>query len=243
MVRRETCRFEFPSRILFQSFLLGDRGNSNGRYNDSDSGSDKHDQHASCQSKGNDSADCNARNTDVVPSIIASISTTASTSFAFGPIIDPNARDEVCPPIGLAPEGGFQRDRGVPYTISDSGRLVSFHIIAKDMLGSTGAFRDAHVEFAEEGAAIHTLDRGGKMWTLDISEFPSPIVPDESRFSISITGEVLTVTVAKRTNLSDNSWREGCFVLKERQPTCNSSTEPHRQHLSPRTRSRLMKFL
>eukprot|EP00927_Polykrikos_kofoidii_P043675 TRINITY_DN37746_c0_g1_i1.p1 TRINITY_DN37746_c0_g1~~TRINITY_DN37746_c0_g1_i1.p1 ORF type:complete len:236 (-),score=26.69 TRINITY_DN37746_c0_g1_i1:165-872(-) len=225
MSRREACYLKLP----LLSLLTGEKSDSNDQNENSGSTCGES---VACHGRKEHSKDSKGRNKDDDPAN-SSISTAASLRSIWGYIFQ-SGHGEVNPHTALASSGRpLQQGRVVPHMMSDAGSAVSFRVNAKDLLGYAGAFRDAHVEFEEQWATIHTVDRDGKIWTLDTSDFPSLILPDDSRFSTSMTGEVLTVTVVKRGNLSWPSWRENCIAFTERTPTWNSSTLLHNQDDPP----------
>lgn len=109
-------------------------------------------------------------------------------------------------------------DQGPPlqYQLSDTDLAVRLHIKAKDLEGSNGAFRDAHVEFEERRATVHAVDRAGRTWTFATCTLPGPIITEESRFSLSKTGEVLHITLTKCDGHADKWWRNGRIVLSQK---------------------------
>mmetsp|Transcript_79331 Transcript_79331/g.224568 ORF Transcript_79331/g.224568 Transcript_79331/m.224568 type:complete len:232 (+) Transcript_79331:51-746(+) len=104
------------------------------------------------------------------------------------------------------PTAGSDSSTGMPKRDGKDG-TVKLHIAAKELNGSVGTFRDAHVQFEERQVIVRVVDRGGHTYTLRSAKLPGPISTTESRFQMSKTGEDLSITL-KKAHVEDKWFQE-----------------------------------
>lgn len=142
------------------------------------------------------------RNRDEVSQCAASSSSLEKTSPMF-----PGARDSsvFSPKLGLAAHLGDSNKHA--YCFEDGGdRLDTYklHVDAKQLEGSAGTFREAHVDFEERQVVVRAVDCSGRTWTLR-SGLPGPVIADQCRFEMCKTGKDLSITLKKAKT---EEWRK-----------------------------------